>query len=81
MQPKDIVFFVMNEVENIYFRWLQEKKTDRRILMSRLPRAAGPRLPLFLKTWQQTKEECSGKRLMQWSVGKFEDFETHFRIK
>jgi hypothetical protein len=25
------------------------------------------------------KVDCSGKRL--WSVGKFEDFETHFRIK
>jgi lipid-A-disaccharide synthase-like uncharacterized protein len=27
------------------------------------------------------KVECSGKRLMQWYVGKFEDFENHFRIK
>jgi hypothetical protein len=25
--------------------------------------------------------DCSGKRLMQWSVGKFEDIETHFCIK
>jgi hypothetical protein len=27
------------------------------------------------------KVECSGKRLMVRSVGKFEDFETSFRIK
>jgi hypothetical protein len=27
------------------------------------------------------KVDCSGKRLTWWSVGKFEDFETHFRVK
>jgi hypothetical protein len=27
-----------------------------------------------------TKVELSGKGLMQWSVGKFEDFETHFQL-
>jgi hypothetical protein len=27
------------------------------------------------------KVDCSGKRLMVTSVGKFEEFETHFRIK
>jgi hypothetical protein len=33
------------------------------------------------KVTKGVKVDCSGKRPTRWSVGKFEDFETHFRIK